>query len=387
MAESLGITFSDETKEYIDAFSMGIQVASTALGVFQAVVEITKLSMWPLVAAAAAIGAVFMAIKGVGALINLKDNNNLKRLADTTAELEKTAENLAKATDDMVGSDYIKNMHAQIKANEELIRVEKERIETLAKKKARKEHLSGYKETKIQEEIDAATASIEEYTDAIEELNKEFMQEMTGFSGAADAATSFADSWFNAYLSTEDTFSAMTDNFDEMINNMVVKSILAKVVAARLDPLFAAIETAYADGELDGGELSAIQRQMGGLSKDLDEDLTEWMRRLRIAGFEPSVTENKKSLSGISASVASMSEDTALLLGGYLNAGLMQWIQQTSIQTNIHTGLREMYSLQQQSMATINGIKSDTAFMVSHLATLAATTQNGGTRALNVRLI
>lgn len=387
IAESLGITFSEETQEYVDAFSMGIQVASTALGVFATVAVIAEASMWPLVAAAAAIGAVFMAIKGVGALINLKDNNNLKRLADTTAELEKTAENLAKATDDMVGSDYIKNMQAQIKANEELIRVEKERIETLEKKKYRNESLTGIKAWKTIKEIEEATASIEEYTDAIEELNKEFMREMTGFSGAADAATSFADSWFNAYLSTEDTFSAMTDNFDEMINNMVVKSILAKVVAARLDPLFAAIETAYADGDLDGGELSAIQRQMGGLSKDLDEDLTEWMRRLQIAGFEPSVSENKKSLTGISASVASMSEDTALLLGGYLNAGLMQWIQQTSIQTNIHTGLREMYSLQQQSMATINGIKSDTAFMVSHLATLAATTQNGGTRALNVRLI
>ena len=84
-------------------------------------------------------------------------------------------------------------------------------------------------------------------------------------------------------------------------------------------------------------------------------------------------------------------------MGGYLNMGLMQWVQQTGLQTQILAALREqdkpltnMYELQQQSLAAINAIKSDTAKLVLSnaeiLGTMKSVLNGTGTKGLNVYL-
>jgi hypothetical protein len=128
----------------------------------------------------------------------------------------------------------------------------------------------------------------------------------------------------------------------------------------------------------------------------MDSELKNLVIGLQRSGVE--VRPTSKSLSGISASVSSMSEDTAKTLGGYLNSGLRQWVLQTGFQGRIAVGvesvqkpLLDIYAMQGQSLAAINSIKSDTAIMVSKLTRLVdnqdSTLISGGQKAVNVRLI
>lgn len=394
IADQFGLTFSDETQEYIDTFTSGIEIAAAAIGVLTAVVTILDTVLWPLLLVAVAIGAAFIQWKILDSIINMSTTKKLAANVKMIETLEERLKQLASAEDDVIGTQYVKNIQDQIAANKKLIEAEQSNIETNKKGK----HFLWWSWAD-KDAIKESKENIAEYYDDIEKLQEDFMQEMTGYSSIVDMAYAFADSWYNAWLSMDDTTDAIMEKFDEMVNSMIIKSILAEVVAAKLKPLFDDVAAAYAnDNKLDMSELASIQSRLNGLAEGLNTDLNAIMGNwLKSGGVDKRGTDN---LSGISASVASMSEDTANTLGGYFNSGLMQWVKQTGLQTQIlaaiqaqdvKTPLANMYKLQQESLATINAIKTDTAIMVSRLNTLVenqnSTMISGGQKAVNVRLL
>lgn len=435
LAETFGITFSDDTNKFIEDFNKGFELMGTAFEVVNSLMALNTMltaanitvkggeilvngvattsfwalaaSIWaslapllallaPFIAIAAAIG---LAAAAINYFSNKKSNDRIKELNDLIEDTEEKINNLADAEGRLVGTDYTKNINAQIEATKKLIAYEKEKI-AIEEAKA---HDNNLWTNRDEDAIEESETAIEGYYDDIVQLQEDFMQEMTGYSNVADAATAFADAWYDAYLSTEDTFDALSEKFDEMIDEMVVKSILAKVVEARLAPLFQMITDAYSTtgpgGEsMTAGELTSIQSYMGGLAGTIDSELSAWMSTLSSAGFDTSSSDS--DLTGISASVSSMSEDTANTLGGYLNSNLLQLVQQTGIQQQVlaimeknenGTTLANLYTLQGQALTALNGIKSDTALMVISLAGLYKNQSdsmiNGGQKAMNVRLI
>jgi hypothetical protein len=462
LAEGLGVAFSDETKGLIDKFLKGFDLMSQGLAIVDSLLAVNTLmvnlnaaaktnlaisetaaasasalfamgqtaagaaviasslaadagtisfsalaaAIWtsmapllvalaPILIAAAAIGAALAAISYFS---NKVANDKIKAYNDLIKVMEKRLEQLQDAEEKAVGVDYVKNIRAQIAATKELIKAEQAKIDIEEKKAHDNNLFTNRDEDAIKESED----KIKQYYADIEQAQQDFMQEMTGYSTVADAAYAFADAWYEAYLSTADTFDAMSEKFGEMVDSMVVKSILAKVVEARLAPLFAMIEEAYSPAGSGGenmtaGELTKIQSYMGGMAGTIDSELTAWMRNLSASGFNP--TSGKTDLTGITKSVASMSEDAADTFGGYLNSGLSQWVQQTGLQTQILEMMKksegggkltELYELQGQALSALNGIKSDTAKMVLNLAEILRNQEdsmiNGGSRAVNVRL-
>ena len=189
---------------------------------------------------------------------------------------------------------------------------------------------------------------------------------------------------------------AITDKFDEMIDNMIVKSVLAQMVAIKLGEVFKFIKESYDDdGVLDMNEIAIIQGMLSGMGEGLNSDLSKIMGDWLKAGGTDRRGDDK-DLTGISASVQSMSEDTALTLGGYFNSNLIQLLKQTQLLETIATQdlvtpLKDLYGLQQQSLNTLNSIKNDTLLMVGHLSRLVQTQQDltirGGSKAMNVKLV
>ena len=145
-----------------------------------------------------------------------------------------------------------------------------------------------------------------------------------------DAASAFADAWYQAYLSSENTFDLIGEKFKEMIDTMIVQSILAEAVAAKLAPVFDAIKAAYDnDGIMTPEELAGIQRMTADITVGMDSELRNLVTGLRRSGSKLSRQANRCPESR--PSVSAMSEDTANTLGGYLNAGLRQWVLQTGL--------------------------------------------------------
>jgi tape measure domain-containing protein len=412
LADTLGVSFSDETQEYIDSFTGGIEVATSALSVMTAVTLALDAALWPLLAVAAAVGVAFVGITAITNAVNAKTERDIKNNANAIDELAKSLSRLSDETSGKVGSAYVKNIHDQIAANEEIIRLEEKQIENnkkLSKTEASPWWLLGGIATygvaylaaakKVKEAEDSIAKSEEDIIarkKEILELERSLMQEATGYDSAASAARAFADAWYQAYLSSENTFDLIGEKFKEMIDTMIVQSILAEAVAAKLAPVFDKIREAYDDGIMTPEELAGIQKMAANVTVGMDSELKNLVIGLQRSGVE--VRPTSKSLSGISASVSSMSEDTAKTLGGYLNSGLRQWVLQTGFQGRIAVGvesvqkpLLDIYAMQGQSLAAINSIKSDTAIMVSKLTRLVdnqdSTLISGGQKAVNVRLI
>ncbi len=413
LADTLGVSFSDETQEYIDSFTGGIEVATSALSVMTTVTLALDAAMAPLLIAAAAIGLLFVGINAATNAINADTERDIRGNAKAIDALAKSVSELDNALSESVGSAYVKNIQAQIAANKEIIKLQKQQIEN--NKKISNTKASGWwilggaasygiawlaakkKSDEAKKSAKDAAEEIERLEKEMAELEQTMMRETTGYSSTADAANAFADAWYQAYLSSENTFDLIGEKFKEMIDTMIVQSILAEAVAAKLAPVFNAIKAAYDnDGIMTPEELAGIQRMTADITVGMDADLKNLVNGLQKSGVE--VKPTSKSLSGISASVSAMSEDTANTLGGYLNAGLRQWVLQTGFQGRIAVGVENMqkplldiYAMQGQSLAAINSIKSDTAIMVSKLTRLVdnqdSTLISGGQKAVNVRLI
>jgi hypothetical protein len=438
VAESFGFAFGDETKSAIDDFMKGFELMSAGIEVVNSLLAandvITKMAaaskstltttnvaaagsevalgasaagasvgfdalaasiwaamapLWPLLLVAAAVGAALALINA-----NAKKQERIQEgLANKIKDLEDSYKKLEHAAQRALGSDYIET----IQKEQELLLAQQQ----AAIKQAQAEKAKGKKEDeeKTKEYYRQAADYAQQAADKVEEIRAK----MTGYSTVSDAAEDFAKSWLDAYTSFSSTSDAIKNKFKDLIDTMIVQSVLARAVQARLAPVFEAIDEAFSPDSVGGSaltneELLNIQNISAGVTVGLDDSLTALVQGLEKTGV--TVKASDSSLSGISASVSSMSEDTANTFGGYLNSGLMQWVQQTGLQNrialaveanNVQKPLADIYEIQTQSLAAINSIKADTAIMVSKLTRIVEnqndTMISGGQKAVNVRLL
>jgi len=214
-----------------------------------------------------------------------------------------------------------------------------------------------------------------------------------------NVASSLSDSMMSAFETYGTTASGIKSVFEDL-GNSITKSLVQSVILDDfLDNYKAKLKAIYADTSASS---TAKALAVATLVDEMQLDLTTnavpvvdaLLTELKSAGLYDSDT----TLTGISGAVASMTESEANTMGGYLNSGLVQWVQQTALQTNIlatikdiSTPLADMYALQQQGLATINNIKSDTAQIVLSLGYILNNQKDsmiqGGTKAINVRLL
>lgn len=235
----------------------------------------------------------------------------------------------------------------------------------------------------------------EEYKAAMEALD-ESIEDMFG-----QIAGSVADAFMESYDSIVNTAASIDDVFKDLGNSITKSLIQSFLVEEYLSEYKKKIKDVYADqsktAEQKGLKLAEIALEM---ETDLKTNGVPFIQSLLSALKNAGLFTPESNLTGISAASASMTEESANTMGGYLNSGLMQWVQQTGLQQQIlaalqmqdvRTPLANMFQLQQQSLAAINSIKSDTAIMVTRLTRLVenndATLINGGAKAVNVRLI
>ena len=239
-----------------------------------------------------------------------------------------------------------------------------------------------------------AIAYSEEYQKAMKALD-DSITEMFG-----QIASGLADEFMKSYGSIVDTANGIDEVFKNLGNSITKSLVQSFIIEEYLDPLKKSIKDIYNDTTLSSEQKGAA---IAGV-------IATWSVELKTLGV-PAVdailkgmsdsglyTPTNSKLTGISGAVSSMSEAEANTMGGYLNSGLMQWVQQTVLQTNIlaqgseiKTSIADMFALQQQSLATINSIKSDTEKIVLSLGYILGNQRDsmiqGGTKAINVRLL
>ena len=314
IAETLGITFSDDTMAVIESFKKGLGAIAPIMMMvgnamlFAAASGMTlQAALLPLLAVTVGLGAIFGAFNFFSNKKVRAANKEIEKQEKLLKNLERAYRRLEEIQEDLVGTDWVRNQQRQI------VNLQKQITAFEAQRRA--------EQSKGKKRDDDA---IEDYTDKIldaqeqmRELRKEIVSEMAG-TNLSDTTKDFAKSWLDAYLSFDDTMGALKASFKDMMQNMVQNSMMAKLVQKRLEPVFDAIDKAYEDAELTPAEWQSIMDMGNRAIEYIDEDLTHLAEMLDLRNQLG--TQETSNLTGIAKGAAQASEETVLTLAGYANS-------------------------------------------------------------------
>lgn len=238
-----------------------------------------------------------------------KANKEIRHQAELLEQLEYTYSRLEKAAEKVFGADYIRNYNQELKNLEaQAIAYQKQAEAEKSKgKKADKEKLKEYEN------------SYRDTMDEIADMEGKLAENILG-TDVASAAKEFADAWLDAYLSFGNTADAIKDKFNDMIQNIIVESVLAQIVQRSLKPIFDEIDERAQDGELSANDIVEVMSKIPQLIDQIDNGLTVGMKSLESLGLDlSSMREDASEYKGIAKNVAGATSEEINALAAGIN--------------------------------------------------------------------
>lgn len=238
-----------------------------------------------------------------------KANKIIENQQELLEQLEYTYSRLEKAADKMFGTDYIANFKQQKK----ILEAQQEAYLKMAeaeKKKGKKTD---------QAKVDESLQNARDIADQIADMEGQLAEHILG-TDVASAAKEFADAWLDAYLSFGNTADAIKDKFNDMIQNMIVESVLAQIVQRSLKPIFDEIDERAQDGELSANDIVEVMSKVPQLIDQIDNGLTVGMKSLESLGLDlSSMREDASEYKGIAKNVAGATSEEINALAAGIN--------------------------------------------------------------------
>lgn len=270
----------------------------------------------------------------------VKQVDNLK---DAYERLERAVSKAFSTDSAKLQQKEIDNLQAQIRANNQWIALENE------KKKKKQD----------KDAIDARRKENEALRNAIEDKKDEIIESLTGTS-VMSAIDQFANAYADAFTSGED--AALKSS--EAVRS-IFKSALIEKLKSDLQPgimqLMNMVSDAMADGILTADEKAAIEL------KKKEQDAVALRNQKAFDELGLNDEANKKG--ALSGSIQNVSEETASVISGQMNAMRINQIESQNIMRN--------------QLLALNQIASNTAYninLVSILAELKAMNTNNSLR-------
>lgn len=226
-------------------------------------------------------------------------------------KLQKAYQRLGKAIDDAYTIDTLnmsnenaqRNIQEQIKSYENMIAAEQD------------------KKDSDQDRIDEWKDAIVDLQAQMEELRNRKISELGGFGSGADmksAAEEFASAWMDAYRETGDGLDALTDKWDEYINQVLVKQLALRGITKFLEPIMNKLDNMIGDDSyLSNDELKELQDDIDKTMPALNEYWKKLAESFKIPIGDEGGSDNASTLS---KSVQGVTESTANVIEAYLNS-------------------------------------------------------------------
>lgn len=225
-------------------------------------------------------------------------------------KLQKAYQRLGEAIDNAYTIDTLnmsnenaqRNIQEQIKSYENMIAAEQDKKDT------------------DQDRIDEWTENIKDLQEQAAELRNQKLSELGGFGSGADmksAAEEFASAWMDAYRETGDGLDALTDKWDEYINNIIMKQMALRGMETFLKPVMDLIDKSLEDAYFDTDEQKAIDEAIEKSKKGLNEFWKKIAESFNIPIGDEGGSDNASTLS---KSVQGVTETTANVIEAYLNS-------------------------------------------------------------------
>lgn len=290
-----------------------------------------------------AVGGIW---KGVSAIFNAgnkKITREVEKSERRVKQLENAYKNLERAVDKSMGKAEISAQKAAI-ANQKAQLAEVQR--QLQLEKSRK------KKNRDQDKIIELEGQVTDLQNAIDDATTNIVNTLLG-TDVKSAAESFADSWISAWKEGADTMDNLEESFNDMIQNLIVKSLASEMISRKIKSIFDAVERYAEDGVVSTDE---IKNLMQGVVPDMAKDINEILKGLMGSlGIEFGSGVKDAALSSLQKGIQSVSEETAGAIEAYMNMVSQQVFQQTTIMqgiwdmTNVNAGTMSQMLLQMRS--------------------------------------
>lgn len=273
------------------------------------------------------LGGIWQGVSAIFNAGNKKITREVEKSERRVKQLENAYKNLERAVDKSMGKAEISAQKAAI-ANQKAQLAEVQR--QLQLEKSRK------KKNRDQDKIIELEGQVTDLQNAIDDATTNIVNTLLG-TDVKSAAESFADSWISAWKEGTDTMANLEESFDDLITNMIVKSLASTIVGERLKSMFAMVKRFTEENSAGGvGITTEEAKQIADLGKELipliNEDLKNLMGQL---GIEFGSGVKDAALSSLQKGVQSVSEETAGAIEAYLNMVSGQVFQQTAIMQSI----------------------------------------------------
>lgn len=226
-------------------------------------------------------------------------------------KLQKAYQRLGEAIDNAYTIDTLnmsnenaqRNIQEQIKSYENMIAAEQD------------------KKDSDQDRIDEWKDAIVDLQAQMEELRNRKISELGGFGSGADmksAAEEFASAWMDAYRETGDGLDALTDKWDEYINQVLVKQLALRGITKFLEPIMNKLDNMIGDDSyLSNDELKELQDDIDKTMPALNEYWKKLAESFKIPIGDEGGSDDASTLS---KSVQGVTESTANVIEAYLNS-------------------------------------------------------------------
>lgn len=290
-----------------------------------------------------AVGGIW---KGVSAIFNAgnkKITREVEKSERRVKQLENAYKNLERAVDKSMGKAEISAQKAAI-ANQKAQLAEVQR--QLQLEKSRK------KKNRDQDKIIELEGQVTDLQNAIDDATTNIVNTLLG-TDVKSAAESFADSWISAWKEGADTMDNLEESFNDMIQNLIVKSLASEMISRKIKSIFDAVERYAEDGVVSTDE---IKNLMQGVVPDMAKDINEILKGLMGSlGIEFGSGVKDAALSSLQKGIQGITESQAEALEAYMNMVSQQVFQQTTIMqgiwdmTNVNAGTMSQMLLQMRS--------------------------------------
>lgn len=293
------------------------------------------------------LGGIWQGVSAIFNAGNKKITREVEKSERRVKQLENAYKNLERAVDKSMGKAEISAQKAAI-ANQKAQLAEVQR--QLQLEKSRK------KKNRDQDKIIELEGQATDLQNAIDDATTNIVNTLLG-TDVKSAAESFADSWISAWKEGTDTMANLEESFDDLITNMIVKSLASEIVGQRLKSMFAMVQRFTEENSAGGvGITTEEAKQIADLGKELipliNEDLKNLMGQL---GIEFGSGVKDAALSSLQKGIQGITEEQAGALEAYMNMVSQQVFQQTTIMqgiwdmTNVNAGTMSQMLLQMRS--------------------------------------
>lgn len=295
---------------------------------------------------ASGLADIFSSIRGIS---ETSLNETIEREQKNVERLQRSYERLTEAMDNAFSAPSMKanydaaldNIEQQIDAYEKMIAAERQ------KKNADEDALDDYRN------------SMDDLQQQADELRSQYLSNLGGFGSdesMASAAQEFVDAWLDAYRETGDGLDALTEQWNEYIDNVIAKQLMLMGMEKYLEPVFSMLDGYLNDAQFTPEEAAALKEEINKVLPELNEF---WKS---IMGAFGEIGSGTGQMSGLQRGIQEITETTAQALEALLNS-IRFFVADDN--ATLHNLYRQLFSAEEGANPMLTELRTQTRLLTS----------------------